>query len=65
MVSDPSLDTFRAYRCFDDFEQKPLHATFVVDGAGRVRWQDISFEPFMDANFVLTEGQRLIALPGN
>ncbi len=63
LASDPSLETFKAYRCFDDFEQKPLHGTFVVDADGRIRWQDISFDPFMDPNFVLTEAQRLVALP--
>jgi peroxiredoxin len=63
LVSDPTLESFKAYRCFDDFEQKPLHGTFLVDANGRVCWQDISFDPFMDPNFVLTEGQRLLALP--
>lgn len=62
LASDPSLETFKAYRCFDDFEQKPLHGTFVLDAAGRIRWQDISFDPFMDPNFVLIEAQRLMAL---
>jgi peroxiredoxin len=62
LASDPALETFKAYRCFDDFEQKPLHGTFFVDGEGRVRWQDIGFDPFMDPSFVLTEAQRLLAL---
>jgi peroxiredoxin len=63
LVSDATLATFKAYRCFDDFEQQPLHGTFVIDKEGQVRWQDIGAEPFMDAAFVLTEAQRLIALP--
>ena len=62
LAADPSLETFKAYRCYDDFEKQPLHGTFVIDAAGRVRWQDISFEPFMDPNFVLTEAQRLLAI---
>jgi peroxiredoxin len=65
LVSDHKLDVFKAYRCHDDFEAKPLHGTFVIDPAGRTRWQDISFEPFMDPDFVLRETQRLLAIdPG-
>jgi peroxiredoxin/tetratricopeptide (TPR) repeat protein len=64
LASDASLETFKSYRAFDDFEGRPLHATFFVDGAGMVRWQDISFEPFRDARFVLGESRRLIAISG-
>ncbi|HEX5104573.1 MAG TPA: redoxin domain-containing protein, partial [Pirellulaceae bacterium] len=48
LVSDPALDIFKAYRCYDDFEQQPLHGTFFIDGSGQVRWQDISYQPFND-----------------
>jgi peroxiredoxin len=61
LLSDSKLDVFRAYRCYDDFEHQPLHGTFLLDGAGRVRWQDISYEPFMDAEFLLGESQRLLS----
>ncbi len=60
--ADPSLDAFRAFRCHDDFEQQPLHGTFVIASDGRVLWQDIGYEPFMDVDFVLTESQRLLKL---
>lgn len=59
LVADQSLDTFKAYRCYDDFEQQPLHGTFFIDGSGLVRWQDISFEPFKDTKFLLGEAKRL------
>jgi peroxiredoxin len=61
LVADNSLATFKAYRCYDDFESQPLHGTFLIDEKGLVRWQDISYEPFMDPKFVLTEAQRLLA----
>ncbi|MEM7232815.1 MAG: hypothetical protein AAF517_11595, partial [Planctomycetota bacterium] len=48
------------YRCFDDFENTPLHGTFVISPDGRILWQDISYEPFMDPKFVLKEGLRLL-----
>jgi peroxiredoxin len=62
LASDPALGVFRAFRAHDDFENRPLHGTFFVDGAGLVRWQDISFEPFRDARFVLNEARRLLAI---
>lgn len=61
LLSNADLSAFKAFRCHDDFEKKPLHGTFVIDGAGLVRWQDISYEPFMDPNFVLNEARRLLA----
>ena len=60
LVADPSLTVFRNYRAYDDFEKQPLHGTFIIDGKRRVRWHDISYEPFMDPDFVLKEGQRLL-----
>ena len=61
LVSDNSLDTFKAYRAYDDFEQRPLHGTFLIDGQSRIRWQNISFEPFMHAKFLLEESKRLLS----
>ncbi len=56
--ADPQLRSFQAFRCFDDFEQRPLHGTFAISPDGRVLWQDIGHEPFMDPDFVLKEFQR-------
>ena len=57
--------SFRAWRCFDDFEGMPLHGTFLIDGDGKVRWQDVSFEPFTQLDWLLGESRRLLALPAN
>ncbi len=62
LFADPGLDVFRSYRCYDDFEQEPLHGTFVIDTDGSIMWQDISYQPFMDSEFVLKEAQRLTRL---
>ena len=65
LVSDVSLKTFKAYRAYDDFEQMPLHSTFLIDRNGKVRWQDIGYEPFKDLKFLLAESRRLLGLsPG-
>jgi peroxiredoxin len=61
LVADNSLTTFKSYRCYDDFEQQPLHGAFFIDGNGLVRWQDISYEPFQDAKFLLGEAKRLVS----
>jgi len=63
IVSDQTLATFKAYRAFDDFETTPLHGTFLIDGNGLVRWQNISFKPFTDGKWLLAETKRLLALP--
>ncbi|MGD9648516.1 MAG: peroxiredoxin family protein, partial [Pirellulales bacterium] len=62
LAADPSMDVFKAYRAFDDFEQMPLHGTFLIDAKGLVRWQHISAEPFMDPKPLLDEAKRLLAL---
>jgi peroxiredoxin len=58
LAADPQLAVFKDYRAYDDFENMPLHATYLIDAEGQVRWHDISFEPFSDANFLLEEAKR-------
>ena len=60
LLSNEQLDVFKAYRAFDDFEQTPLHGTFLIDGDGQVLWRDLGYEPFMDVDFTLEEAQRLL-----
>ncbi len=61
LAANSELDVFKAYRAYDDFEEMPLHGTFLIDGDGQVRWRDISFEPFLDARFVLNEAKRIFS----
>lgn len=60
LLSDSSLEIFKKYRAFDDFENQPLHGTFLIDGQQNIRWQDISFEPFMHSDWLLEECCRLL-----
>ena len=62
LLSDESLDRFKAYRAYDDFEGMELHGTYLIDGQQRIRWQDISFEPFMYPEWLLEECERLLAI---
>ncbi|HEX3657307.1 MAG TPA: peroxiredoxin family protein [Pirellulales bacterium] len=61
LLSDAGLEMFHRFRAYDDFEKQPLHGVFLIDAGGRLRWQDISYEPFTDAEFVLKESQRLLS----
>jgi peroxiredoxin len=63
IVADPALDVFKAYHCFDEFENTALHGTFLIDGQGLVRWQNISAEPFRNPQWLAGEAKRLLALP--
>lgn len=62
LVSDETLQSFREYGCYDDFEKKSLHGTFLINEKGQVLWADISAEPFMDMDFLLKEFPRLLNL---
>ncbi len=59
ILADPKLDRFRAYRSHDDFENVPLHGTFLIDAKGLVRFQRISADPFLDIDFIKKESVRV------
>lgn len=63
LVSNSDFDVFKKYRCYDDFEEDEMHGTFLIDESGKLRWQDISYEPFMEPEFLLKEAQRLLKVP--
>lgn len=62
LSADAERNVFKAYRAFDDFENQPLHGTFLIDGDGLIRWHDAGYEPFMDGEFLLGEARRLLTL---
>lgn len=59
ILADPKFNLFRAYRAFDDFENTPLHGTFLIDGQGNIRFQRISADPFLDVEFIKKEAARV------
>ena len=63
ILADPTFAAFKTYRAYDDFETMALHGTFLIDADGLVRWQDISYQPFTQAKWLLAESKRLLALP--
>lgn len=64
LLADPRLDAFKRFRAYDDFENQPLHGTFLIDTQGNVRFQRISADPFLDAGFIKTEAARVNRLLG-
>ena len=42
----------------------PLHGTFLIDPEGNVRYQDISYQPFLDVEFIIDELRRVNRLLG-
>ena len=62
LYSDATLAAFKAFRAHDDFEEMALHGTYLIDRGGRIRWQEISYEPFMKPEWLLEECVRLLAL---
>jgi peroxiredoxin len=62
IVSDAAKNVFKQYTANDDFENQPLHGTFVLDGKGRMLWSDISADPFMEIDFLIKESKRLLSL---
>ena len=59
IVPDPTLESFKRYQAYDDFEAQPLHAIYLIDSRGEVRYRRISAEPFLDVDFVKTEMARV------
>ena len=62
MLSDRSMKAFKKFRTYDDFEDFPLHGVHLIDGKGKIRWQEISADPFTDFKFLLDESKRLLSL---
>jgi len=64
VLADTEYATFHAFRSYDDFEDAPLHGTFLIDAQDRIRWMDVGAEPFTDMDFLLAETERLLSFGG-
>jgi peroxiredoxin len=65
MLADPKLELFRLYQAYDDFEDQPLHATFLIDAQGDVRYRRISADPFLEVEFIKAEAERVNRIVGS
>ncbi len=62
IVSDAPKTFFKKYTAHDDFEDQPLHGTFILNDHGKILWSDVSADPFMEIDFLIKEGKRLLSL---
>ena len=60
VLCDPEAKVFKQWGCWDEFSNEALHGSFLVDGQGRILWQDISARPFEESDWLLAESQRLL-----
>ncbi|MEO7994802.1 MAG: peroxiredoxin family protein, partial [bacterium] len=59
LLSDTAHSNAKRFRAYDDFEELELHATILIDGAGRVDWLRAGGDPFTDLDFLFQEIDRL------
>ena len=59
LLADPGHETARRFTAYDDFEEMELHATILIDRAGRVHWKRTGGDPFLDMEFLLAELRRM------
>lgn len=65
LLSDTDHANARRFRAYDEFEDLELHATILIDGAGRVRWAKAGGDPFTNYDFLLAEIDRIRASEGS
>lgn len=61
LFSDTKHEAAKRCKAFDDFENKELHATLLLDKQGRVWWYRYGVEPFTDNKFLKEEIARMNA----
>ena len=52
---DPTKEIFRQFQAIDSETNLPQHATFLIDGTGRIRWSDMGEHPFMESEVLVRE----------
>lgn len=60
VLCDPKGEVFKQWGVWDHFSNEALHGTFLIDGKGRILWQDVSLRPFEESDWLLAESKRLL-----
>ena len=55
LCSDPTAEFFRACGVYDEFADRPLHGTLVIDANGRVTWRAMGNTAFLHPGLLLNE----------
>jgi len=64
LLSDKNFENARRFLSYDDFEEKELHSTILIDRNGRVHWARSGGDPFTDWDFLTKEIRRMSAPSG-
>jgi peroxiredoxin len=59
LLSDPSFEGARRYQSYDDFEERELHSTILINKQGQVHWCKHGGDPFTDFDFLEAEIKRM------
>ncbi|MEM7601875.1 MAG: redoxin domain-containing protein, partial [Verrucomicrobiota bacterium] len=63
IVSDHQLDAFKEWGTYDDFDQRAIHGTFLLNASSEIIWRENGNAPYMHPDFLLHESQRLLQEP--
>ena len=55
LSTDSGFETAKSFRVYDDFEDKPISATVLLDKKGRVYWKRAGYEPLTNFDFLLDQ----------
>ncbi len=55
ILSDRDLDAAKRFKAYDDFEEKPIPATLLIDKKGRVYWARTSHKLFTNLDFLVEQ----------
>ncbi len=55
ILADRDLDAAKRFKAYDDFEEKPIPATVLIDKEGRVYWARASHKAFANFDFLVEQ----------
>tara|TARA_R110002096_G_scaffold116864_1_gene253307 strand:- start:5008 stop:6900 length:1893 start_codon:yes stop_codon:yes gene_type:complete len=62
VVSDDSQKVFREWKVIDEFDQRAIHGTFLINPKGNIIWEEKGNTPYMHPDYLLYEAKRLLEL---
>ncbi len=60
LYSDAEARLFRACGAYDEFADRPLHGTFLIDASGAVRWREVGNAAFLDIDLLFGEWENFL-----
>ena len=63
LLSDVKGENARRFQSYDDFEDKEIHSTILIDKQVRIHWSQNGGAPFSDLDFLMKEVRRINTMP--